>query len=147
MLRSYSDITSRLGDPLWWDENGAPRYEKFAPWMLGVYDDIAILYRIKCQSCLKPLLVASCESVMDRLRLHWTFGKDGEEMKKPNLEEFVVGIHYGDPPRHDCPGAGETMNCYDVEIIEAWERYTNSWEWTRHPELEIELEDAKEVGT
>ena len=148
MLRSYSDITSRLGEPLWWDEHGAPRYEPFNPRMLGVYDDIAVLYRIKCQACLKPMLVASSSNPMSRMKWHWMFAKDGDEYPKPDLAKFCVGIHYGDPPRHGCPGAGETMNCYDTEIIEAWERYEGGQfkEWTRHPELEVELEDAAEVG-
>lgn len=31
MKASYDDIISRLGRPLWWDEHGVPRYDKFQP--------------------------------------------------------------------------------------------------------------------
>lgn len=29
MKQAYDDITSRLGNPLWWDEAGCPRYVPF----------------------------------------------------------------------------------------------------------------------
>lgn len=31
MHASYSDITDRLGEPQWWDENAVPRYCEFEP--------------------------------------------------------------------------------------------------------------------
>ena len=146
MLRSYNDIRSKLGEPLWWDEHGAPRYDEFTPRMLGVYDDIAVLYRIRCQDCPQEFLVASCESTIDRMKLFWMFrDRDKDELLKPDLADFCEGLHYGDPPRHDCQGgAGETMNCYDLEILEAWERYSNHMEWTRHSELEGPMEGSDE---
>ena len=33
MLRDYFDIRSRLGEPLWFDDNGVPRYVPFTPGM------------------------------------------------------------------------------------------------------------------
>jgi len=112
--------------------------------MLGVYDDIAVLYRIQCQDCPKQFLVASCSDMMERLKWHWMFRDKADELPKPDLAKFIEGLHYGDPPIHACPGAGEVMNCYDLEVVEAWERYAGGLfkDWERHTELEGPMEDA-----
>jgi hypothetical protein len=54
-------------------------------------------------------------------------------------------IHYGDPP-NACPAdcaAGATMNSVPKRVVEFWSRDSVEGqkfrEWTRHPELEIEV--------
>jgi len=51
MYQLYEDITKRLGEPLWYDDHGVPRYDEFHPSMLDVYADFAALSEIACQSC------------------------------------------------------------------------------------------------
>jgi hypothetical protein len=50
MLRDYQDITSRLGEPYWWDGNGAPRYCVFRPDACGIYDAYVALCLVRCQA-------------------------------------------------------------------------------------------------
>ena len=51
MYPLYRDIRERLDEPDWHDQNGVPRYGKFHPKMLGIYDDWAVLFQVRCQSC------------------------------------------------------------------------------------------------
>lgn len=134
MLRDYKDIISRISEePIYWDDNGVPRYEPFSPEDLGVYDDIAIYYRIACQNCRKEFHVASSSNTTDRL-INGSLANISFEKMKPNIKRMVEHLHYGDPPRHNC--VGDTMNVFDMEVLEAWEQYSNNFEWVRHPELE-----------
>ena len=52
-----------------------------------------------------------------------------------SFETWAYNYHYGDPPRHGC--VGDSMNCIDVHIVEAWENsYNRGFEWVRNPEIE-----------
>lgn len=51
MYRLYRDIRDKLGEPLWHDEHGVPRYVAFHPSMCGVYDVHVALLEIECQGC------------------------------------------------------------------------------------------------
>lgn len=63
-------------------------------------------------------------------------------------------IHYGDPPNVGCCPAGPTMNCWDLRVLEFWERGSKSgdgqtdafdaMQWRRRADLEIELPDMKD---
>lgn len=155
MLRMYEDIRAVMGEPLWFDDHGVPRYIAFSPERLGVYIHECALVLIGCQSCNATFKVAfgwnpwgGCATCF---RMH-------EFMTPERLKED--GLHYGDPPRHDCPGAGETMNCDDIRVLEWWRRQDGetvmskelgvevvkdpvAWmEWRRVPELEVPLCDA-----
>lgn len=95
--------------------------------MLGIYDTYAVLVEIACQGCKNHFLVG--EGVT-RYRI---FPKPAFN----SLEELVKNYHYGDPPSHKCAGAGESMNCIDLRILEAWEHQTApSFEWVRRTEFE-----------
>jgi hypothetical protein len=147
MLPDYADITSRIPeDPAWYDGNGVPRYGDFAPDMLGVYDDCAILVQIACQSCDRKFLVGEGYSQMGRLqgdlRMAALNGTPAEEIKPEGPEDFMrslaEGFHYGDPPRHNC--VGDTMNCVDHAVIQAWVKNKDWRDWdhlyVRFPEVE-----------
>jgi hypothetical protein len=142
MLRSYSDITDRLGPPLWWDEQGCPRYDAFEPRMLGVYESWVCLYEIACQACDQRFKVAESWNEMS-LR-----GRPSQPLsfRADVTIEDLCRLHYGDPPRHECLGAGETMNCLDLRILEFWakdrDHASPTWfEWVRVPEVEKDLPD------
>lgn len=142
MLRDYADITSRLGAPKWWDDHGVPRYEPFHPGMLGVYDDVAALLDIACQSCPRRFHVAMSTSLA-WLCVRSKDRKISDGVPLPTLEPGFY--HYGDPPPHGC--VGDTMNCEDLRVLEFW---TKRWsapdadtfkEWVRLPEQEVPLMD------
>ena len=58
MHTDYSDITSKIGEPLWYDEHGTPRYCAFSPNACGVYVDRVALLEISCQECERLFHVA-----------------------------------------------------------------------------------------
>jgi hypothetical protein len=135
---AYDDITSRLGEPQWWDENGTPRYCDFDPHHLSdVYADECCLLLIACQECGRRFKVAMSDGA-------WERALRGGGL---SLREDIEGgwLHYGDPPFHDegeeraCL-AGPTMNCDDLEVLEYWSRVAAS-EWTRDSALEGPLEE------
>lgn len=128
MKQSYHDITDKLGAPLWWDEAGCPRYLPFHPHQCNsIYTREAILLEIVCQACPCRFQVA--------LAYHFFGPKLLTQLKDHQL-------HYGDPPRHECPAAGETMNSEPVQVLEFWEResHNGTGNWNRRPELEGKLE-------
>ena len=59
MKPAYRDILAVAGGaPVeWWDGHGVPRFWPFEPGLLGVYDQLAVLYEIACQSCRATFLV------------------------------------------------------------------------------------------
>ena len=136
MLPDYDDIRSLIDrKPDWFDDNGVPRYAPFHPNMLGVYDRFAIYAEIGCQHCDE--------------RFHVGVGTPdlvlrAGEAYRYTLEELAGGFHYGDPPRHSdernrsC--VGDTMNCDDHRIIEAWTR-SRRGDWERMPDLEGPIYD------
>lgn len=137
MLPDYADIRDRLGEPIWWDGNGVPRYDPFRPDMLGVYDTFALYVEIECQSCAERFLVGEGRS---RLDLMSPFTAPPE-----TFLTWATGYHYGDPPAHTHPRhpgglcGGTSMNVIDRRIVEAWERVFRDrvgYEWVRHPEIE-----------
>jgi len=133
MLPNYEDIRALTdAEPVWYGDNGVPRYAPFEPRLLGVYDKIAVLAEIECQSCAALLLVGRGSPLYT---FRSAFGK--WEVVQHSLEKLARGFVFGDPPRHGCPGAGETMSCVERRIVEAWERV--GFEWVRRPEHEIAL--------
>lgn len=133
MHLSYQDITSRIDeDPSWYDGNGVPRYDPFEPHDTGVYVKYALLVEISCQQCSRLFLVGEGYDTYD-----WC----ADEPRHVTLEEIATKYHYGDPPSHGC--IGDTMNCGDLRIVEAWDRtfkpegHPKNWlNWTRRPEIE-----------
>lgn len=148
MLSGYEDIfalASRLSEsPRWFDGNGVPRFCAHHPrYCADIYAHEVVLLLISCQACGREIPVQLSRSSMDDLRAHMM------KLEKTSLAQRVKdgSIHYGDPPTHEddrgeyCH-AGCTMNCWDLRVVEFWHR--PDMEWTRVPELEIELPDLKD---
>ena len=120
MKASYDDIKSRIDEePSWYDFNGVPRYGKFTPSAVpNIYTGQVALLRIACQACGQHFDV---------------------EIHTPTWPPDVMirpkEWHYGDPPRHNCPGGGDTMNCDDLYVLESWHR-DRGGQWVRVPEEE-----------
>lgn len=124
----YSDILTRLGEPLWYDENAVPRYVEFHPDHCGVYAEDVALMVIHCQNCRKPMTVACAK----RRR------KDGYYPDKSQLDPWGQSgeFFYRDPPRHGC--TGDTMLCTPVEIVQFWSQ-SKDGVWFRNLEYEFAL--------
>jgi len=147
MKASYKDIKRRIKEPvLWYDYNGTPRYDKFHPSLSpNIYADEVILLEISCQNCGRRFLVEmNCSKLStdffgERMEPFSERIKKWKESKKELKEKGMhiwPPVHYGDPPIHNC--IGDTMNCYDLEIVEFWHR--PEFDWHRKKEYEIELE-------
>lgn len=139
MLPDYRDITCRIVQPpSWYDHHGVPRYDPFKPTMLGVYDKYAIFAEIECQSCCKKFRVG-CGWPGENMQLVLATPDDQQpedpDWWKYSLEKLTEGFHYGDPPSHSC--TGDSMNCIDLRIIEAWEK--DGYGWMRRLELEGDI--------
>lgn len=165
MNHHFKDITDRLGAPLWFDALGYPRYCIFGPRETSnIYANVVFLVEIACQDCHHKMDVSNSFDHMDMYRNDFFKNKWEEVRKQYDIPEgkLVFGkhwkdffnkfskeellnyiVHYGDPPRHDCSGAGETMNCYDLKIKEAWIK--EGFEFVRCQELEIELEKIGDI--
>jgi len=144
MKNDFKDIRDKIKEePLWYDENGVPRYAKFHPELSpNIYAAEVILLEIACQYCKKRFFV----------EMNWVHYKSHPWYRHPEsfsnrlrlwLENDRLGwcpIHYGDPPNHNC--VGDTMNCIDIRIVEFW-----CWDreglgvWKRRKDLEISLEE------
>lgn len=150
MNQHYPDLIDKLGEPMWWDERGVPRYLPFRPGLLNdIYAREAVLLKISCQGCGREFIVADSYSAVDIVL-----------DKARTLTERVKdkSIHWGDPPNINCCGAGPTMNCEDLDVLEFWRRHHNEYlgddgivmdnekyfRWKRIPELEIHLIDKPE---
>ncbi len=144
MWPDYSDIKSRLGEPLWYDEHGVPRYEPFHPRMCNVYAKHLALMLVECQACEKTFKVAKSLDVFKEYEI----GEAGYEIL-PTAED-VNAFHYGDAPSHDC--VGDTMNVITRRILEFWRwdyRPGVQDDWRRCPEYEFEycLDDEVHKNT
>lgn len=147
MRAGYEDILALAAgkQPLWWDENGVPRFAEHHPHHCpDIYADEVVLLEIACQLCGTPMRVQLSTSSSDKLL--------AGALKRPykTLAEQVKNrtIHYGDPPHHNHPSgtfchAGCTMNCNDLRVVEFWSRERPDWQRAR--DLEIYLPDADET--
>jgi hypothetical protein len=110
LLRDYQDILSRLGEPLWYDSGGVPRYEPFAPELCNVYAAVVALNEIRCQFCQKMFKVSV------------EFSSSDWPGNLPEAPEAIGDLlHYGDPPYHSCR-PGDSMNSIPQRILEYWQR-------------------------
>jgi hypothetical protein len=137
MHEAYRDIRDRIKEePKWWDENGVPRYDDFHPrFCPDIYAPEVILLHIQCQDCHEDIMVEMSYSEWGGI----ISGKKSDPFSKIIRKFKKTGgdfpFHYGDPPNHDCPGAGESMNCIDIAIVQFWQRKT--FDWRRKINLEV----------
>lgn len=119
MKNFYKDIRSRISEPpTWHDQDGVPRYGKFTPRECpDIYSNCVLLMRIGCQACPWEGDVEMHAAWFNPLRWHGTV-----DNPLP---------HYGDPPYHQCPSAGETMNSVPGKIVEFWVRLSTGWKKAR----------------
>lgn len=137
MKASYQDIRNRIEkEPMWYDENGTPRYKKFHPDLSpNIYAREVILLKIACQHCHRRFLVEMNFGTFDLIKGDSSFTEKLDLFIKSKKRKIIPPVHYGDPPIHGC--IGDTENCYDLRIVEFW---INKFEYKRIKKYEIELE-------
>lgn len=120
MYPIYRDLRERLGEPLWHDRNGVPRYAEFHPSLLGIYDKYAALFLVECQACGKVFPCAAGT----RAYLINTHGAVTTSFIPTAQDSLRFLIEWGDAPWHDeddqC--SGTTMTTSIVDVLSVWER-------------------------
>lgn len=119
MHNDFKDIISAAcgAIPLWWDQNGTPRFVKHHPRHCpDIYADTVVLMEIACQSCHREFEVQMSSGLFRNIRLQ------GPGKGMPN---------YGDPPNVGCCPSGATMTCDDLRILEWWDRNNKTRTWKR----------------
>lgn len=151
MYQPYLDIMDRLGVPLWWDENGVPRYEPFEPRLCAdIYNRYCALIEIRCQACGKLFPVASSWSI--KASPSWAesdvvwdesgkIARPKSGFPTPDNSGFCG---YGDAPFHPLDGqcSGTTMMTDVVRVLQFWTRAGH--EDKRCPEYEVEINESSE---
>lgn len=134
MNHDYADIRSRIPEPAqWWDEHAVPRYCTFTPDAVAdIYAQQVALCDIACQGC--------------GARFHVAFSWSQHEWRKGEMVTTgditpteAARLHYGDPPNVGCCGAGATMNCDDLRVLEFWRKGGKEFTGPHpaHPEMTI----------
>jgi len=100
----YPDIHGkRYETPLWFDENGTPRYMRFHPSLVpNPYQLVVFLATVICSKCNAKFTVQS-----------------GDNYNHDNI------IPYGTPPAHKCPG--DYKNCIPQGQPEVWIWKDSQW--------------------
>lgn len=135
MLPDYRDIRRRLGEPIWFDARGVPRYDPFHPDLCDVYASHVALLEIACRACGERFLVAV---EADR---HMTLARAGREPALPSRGDPGSFGYLGDAPWHGDargPCEGVTMTGESVRVVEFWRR-GESVGWQRDPACEVPL--------
>lgn len=137
----YFDIREKLGEPLWHDEHGVPRYVPFHPEHVGIYYRWIALLEIRCQACDAPFLVACAFDQMQVFKNAGHTVTDLADIDRALPSENDPGwFGYGDAPWHgDHQCAGTTMTTSVYRIVEFWthDGGPHKLEWRRRPELEF----------
>jgi len=147
MYHPYFDLRARLGEPLWHDEHGVPRYVPFHPEHVGIYYRWVALLEIRCQACEAPFMVADAYDqmqVFNQLKAHGTETPDDLDLMKvagaAPSERDAGWFSFGDAPWHtDEQCAGTTMTTSVYRVVEFWTRDggEHHMDWRRRPELEF----------
>lgn len=140
MKNNYSDIINAAGEPLWFDENGVPRYTEFHPTRCVKKNAEEIfLVEVRCQICEKPFLVAVSWKNEPRY-----IGPHEIPPAKPLSHVGGVGINYGDPPNIGCCQSGACTSSEFHKIIQAWiVSLQPAWHWIQLDQETIAKISAK----
>lgn len=138
MTQEFTDITSKMGKPKWYDTKGFPRYCTFHPNRTSnIYAQYVALILIGCQSCQKTWRVAVSIHMLDVLGEHFQFPT------KTDIGSF----HYGDPPSHvKHDHRGSTMNSIPIRVIEFWKKRTAFRGWVRIKKYEVFIKEDWSSG-
>lgn len=128
---AYTDITSKLGDPIWWDENAVPRYCPFSPEAAAnIYAREVALVEIQCQMCGHQFPVAFSWSSLETLH----------NVQIPPISERIIKkeLCYRDPPNYCC-NSGACTTSVPLRVLEFWKYGKSASDWTRLNDLEVAL--------
>lgn len=122
MKTNYQDIVALAPTkPLWFDEQGVPRFCEFHPTRVVHRDaEEVALVEVQCQACGAAFPVA----------LSWrSHDYDREMLDLPPMPRLTAGnkamphsYAYGDPPNTGCCRSGATMSSEFLRLLQMWTR-------------------------
>lgn len=124
MYPLYRDIRDRLGVPIWHDQHGVPRYDEFHPSLLGIHDDWACHFLVRCPSCGEMFPCAVGFNALSYIASQVNFIDLFDKRSSPE-EMLPCFVGWGDAPYHPYPTgqcAGTTMGADVCAILSVWYR-------------------------
>jgi len=121
----YEDLLEIGGIPLWFDQNGTPRFSPFTPELTAdIYANDLAFMEIACQNCHQKFKVLASP---DRFQRDVVYPQKAESpnalLDGADCWNEIGSFHYGDPPRHGngdetvCPTCGKEYGT--IEELEA----------------------------
>lgn len=128
MFVNYTDIISKLGTPVWFTQDGYPRYCEYHPSECGIYHKFSALILVKCQSCGRDFKIGTISDYY-KIYLLKRAGQISDDMSE--LKKVRYALEYcGDPPNIECCSAGPTMTVEHVSFLEIW-KYNDNHVWEK----------------
>lgn len=160
MWTIYKDIMDKLGEPLWYDEYGVPRYCDFSPDMCNPYAQTVTYFTIRCRYCGKMIKVAKSFEVQEEVEIGLLDRNQLKELlqNKEFIDDInyrIIGnypyslFNYGDAPYHwdqeglclGCFNTSETIKILGVFIKNS---AVEGWKKINHKEIEVKPWDYDE---
>lgn len=140
MHSCYHEILDVMGEPIWWTEDGVPRYIPFAPEEAGnLYAYEVALIEIACQACDHRFHVCISSTRMDKALKDRVTVRDRiaglDTPRRPGMLLPSRSVYCDDPPNINCCAPGPTMTATPVMVEQVWLR-SHDEGWVRAPELE-----------
>lgn len=114
MKQQYPDLL-KFGEPVWYDDNGTPRFREFDPELLDPYIEVAIYGTVICQHCHKEFKVG--------------IGFREEQFQRILNSKLGLEYVYGDPPAHSCVGATMTSTFLLEKTFVNNYKTLYKWKW------------------
>jgi hypothetical protein len=151
MYPIYPDLREKLGDPLWIDQHGVPRYAPFTPELASeVYCTWVLRLSVKCQACGK---IFDCARSIAWHKIAAEHHKKGQPVPDKSIETAMKWLSgWGDAPWHNWDGSqssignqcpGTTMTT-DYIAVELYEKINFQWVKLKIPKQYTKWEDEVE---
>jgi len=131
---SYQDITSKLGEPQWYDEYKVPRYSEFTPNQIAeIYADEAALVLAQCEHCHKQFKIAFSSDLLESMSAPYN------ALKNHILKN---DMYCGSPPNDTCfDPAAFPYGLMPIKVPEYWCISPQTKQWERDSTYEVPLQD------
>ncbi len=130
----YQDITTKLGEPIWYDEYKVPRYCEFSPQQIAeIYANEVALVLTQCDHCHKQFKIAYSSDLLESISAPFNYLKN--HITKNDMQ-------CGLPPNDTCfEIAFPNGLAMPIKVLEYWCKSPETKQWERDSTYEIPLQD------
>lgn len=153
-------MIEKLGEPIWYDENGTPRYCEFNPQYCYPYARVVAFFEIQCSHCEKIFKVATSTDLLNEYDKDFNIERLKSIINNPQVINKVNDLYevidqypelslfdYGDPPFHwkdknlNEPCMGYASSSFTTKILAVYEWNLNKdLKWIKLNEKEISID-------